>query len=116
MLTTILPATASTLLVIVCTAIALQLRARPAQPGRHSAAALATAPTEPAPLPPAPEPEPEPAFDPLDPEFSLDEVERFLAELGVTDDMTVTHVYAEAVRENRERALADTAELEAVAP
>lgn len=117
MLVTILSLTATLLVVAVCTALAVQIRSGSTQApqGRHRPAALTSAPAVPPALPPAPEPQPEQPFDPLSSEFTLDEVEEFLAELGVTDDMTVTRTYADAVRENDERAMADTAELEAMA-
>lgn len=114
MLSLALPAAASLAVVLVCTGMVLALSRDSAPVARHRPAALAPAPITVPPLPDEPEPEPEAAaFDPLT--SPLDDVEQFLAELGITNDMTTTHVYAEALAEDRDRVIAeDTRELETV--
>jgi hypothetical protein len=100
MLTLVL-ALAATVAVVLCTFVAYQLHLdRPtATPARHRPEMLA--------LPPAPEPKP--AFDPLDERFSLEEVERFLADLEAERAATVVLISAPPAP-----AVDDTRELEPV--
>lgn len=88
MLNLALSLAASTVLLLVCAAMAYQLRTdRPTPPlPRHSLGAVQLA-ARPISAPPAPV-QPPKLFDPLDADTPIDEVERFLADLQIREDDT----------------------------